>query len=41
MCIRDRLKMPYQQEDIQQNGYALECRINAEDMKRDFAPRCV
>ena len=36
--MAEGLKMPYQQEDIQQNGYALECRINAEDMKRDFAP---
>ncbi len=26
------------QEDIHENGYALECRINAEDMNKDFAP---
>ncbi|MGM9971164.1 MAG: acetyl-CoA carboxylase biotin carboxylase subunit [Anaeroplasmataceae bacterium] len=31
-------KLQYKQEDIHQNGYALECRINAEDITRDFAP---
>ena len=36
--IAEGIKMPYTQKDIQQNGYALECRINAEDMNRDFAP---
>ncbi len=28
----------YRQEDIKFNGYAIECRINAEDPKRNFAP---
>ena len=36
--VAEGLKLPYRQEDIHQNGYALECRINAEDMNRDFAP---
>ena len=36
--VAEGLKLPYKQEDIHQNGYALECRINAEDMNRDFAP---
>ncbi len=31
-------KLQYQQSDIKLNGYALECRINAEDTNRDFAP---
>ena len=28
----------YRQEDIKFNGYAIECRINAEDPKKNFAP---
>ncbi|MCD2255701.1 acetyl-CoA carboxylase biotin carboxylase subunit [Lactobacillus sp. CC-MHH1034] len=31
-------KLPFAQNDIQLNGYALECRINAEDPKRNFMP---
>ena len=31
-------KLSLRQEDIKCNGYAMECRINAEDMERDFAP---
>ncbi|MCO8193952.1 acetyl-CoA carboxylase biotin carboxylase subunit [Anaerofustis sp. NSJ-163] len=31
-------KLTLKQEDIKQNGYALECRINAEDVERNFAP---
>ncbi|RGD73017.1 acetyl-CoA carboxylase biotin carboxylase subunit [Anaerofustis stercorihominis] len=31
-------KLSLKQEDIKCNGYAMECRINAEDMERDFAP---
>lgn len=31
-------RLSIQQSDIVENGYALECRINAEDMNRDFAP---
>ncbi len=30
--------LPYRQEDIKFNGYSIECRINAEDPKRKFAP---
>ncbi|NLU50516.1 MAG: acetyl-CoA carboxylase biotin carboxylase subunit [Syntrophomonadaceae bacterium] len=30
--------LPYTQEDIKINGWALECRINAEDPKLDFRP---
>ncbi len=32
------LKLPYKQEDIKLLGYAIECRINAEDMYNDFIP---
>ena len=32
------LKLPYKQEDIKQLGYALECRITAEDVLNDFRP---
>lgn len=31
-------KLQFKQEDIKLNGYALECRINAEDITKDFAP---
>lgn len=31
--------LPYRQRDIKVNGHAIECRINAEDPERDFAPR--
>jgi acetyl-CoA carboxylase biotin carboxylase subunit len=30
--------LPFKQEDIQQNGVALECRINAEDPDKNFRP---
>ncbi len=32
------LKLPYKQEDITLNGYAIECRITAEDMNNNFSP---
>ena len=32
------LKLPYKQEDIKLLGYALECRITAEDPENDFRP---
>ena len=32
------MKLQFKQEDIKLNGYALECRINAEDIKNDFMP---
>ncbi|MGM9969125.1 MAG: acetyl-CoA carboxylase biotin carboxylase subunit [Anaeroplasma sp.] len=32
------LKLSYKQEDIKLLGCAIECRINAEDMKNDFRP---
>lgn len=31
-------RLPYKQEDIKINGWAIECRINAEDPLNDFAP---
>lgn len=31
-------KLPIQQSDIQLNGWAIECRINAEDAQSNFAP---
>ncbi len=30
--------LPFQQKDLAMNGYAIECRINAEDTFLDFAP---
>ncbi len=32
------LPLSFKQEDIQVNGYAIECRINAEDPKNNFMP---
>ncbi|WOB06708.1 acetyl-CoA carboxylase biotin carboxylase subunit [Piscinibacter gummiphilus] len=31
-------KLPFKQEEIQRNGWAMECRINAEDPFRNFLP---
>ena len=31
-------KLPFEQTDIQRNGWAIECRINAEDPFRNFLP---
>ena len=30
--------IPFKQSDLKMNGYAIECRINAEDTFLDFAP---
>lgn len=40
--IRSAAHLPLKisQEQIQQKHYAMECRINAEDLKHDFAPGC-
>lgn len=31
-------KLPFTQEQVKQTGHCIECRINAEDARRDFAP---
>jgi len=31
-------RLPFKQSDLKMNGYAIECRINAEDTFLDFAP---
>jgi acetyl-CoA carboxylase biotin carboxylase subunit len=36
--IADNQPIPYKQEDVQQNGHAIECRIYAEDADNNFAP---
>ena len=42
--IREQIKVaagepiPFKQNDLKMNGYAIECRINAEDTFLDFAP---
>ena len=36
--IADGEKLPYKQEDIKFNGFAIEGRVNAEDPKHDFLP---
>ncbi len=37
--IASHNKINLKQSDIQQKGYAIECRINAEDIEKDFAPQ--
>lgn len=37
--IASGLPLPYRQEDIHCNGFAIECRINAEDISKDFRPQ--
>ena len=36
--IANGLPIPFKQSDLKMNGYAIECRINAEDTFLDFAP---
>ncbi len=36
--LAEGAKLAYKQEDIKLEGYAIECRINAEDPSNDFAP---
>ncbi|HPD33370.1 MAG TPA: acetyl-CoA carboxylase biotin carboxylase subunit, partial [Candidatus Kapabacteria bacterium] len=36
--IADNQPIPYKQDDIQQNGHAIECRIYAEDADNNFTP---
>jgi len=36
--VANGLPLPFKQEDLQQNGHAIECRIYAEDHKNNFMP---
>ncbi len=36
--LADGGKLPYKQSDISCNGHAIECRINAEDIRNNFRP---
>ena len=36
--IASGMPFPYAQEDLRVTGHAIECRINAEDPKRNYAP---
>lgn len=36
--IAEGMKLSYRQEDIKCLGHAMECRINAENIKMNFAP---
>ncbi len=38
IMVENGRPLPYTQEDIRLNGYAIECRINAEDPSRNFMP---
>ena len=38
LAIASETKIPFAQKDVQINGFAMECRINAEDSLLDFAP---
>ncbi len=38
ILIADGEPLPYKQEELQQNGHAIECRIYAEDHKNNFMP---
>jgi pyruvate carboxylase subunit A len=38
LCIAMGMPLSFKQEDIKHNGWAIECRINAEDPLHNFAP---
>lgn len=38
ICIAAGERLKFQQDDIKINGWAIECRINAEDYEKDFMP---
>jgi propionyl-CoA carboxylase alpha chain len=38
ICVAAGEKLPIAQKDVQRNGWAIECRINAEDPFRSFLP---
>jgi acetyl-CoA carboxylase biotin carboxylase subunit len=38
IMVASGLPMPFKQKDVAVTGHAVECRINAEDPERDFAP---
>lgn len=38
--ISENYPLSFHQQDIKLNGYAMECRINAENLKADFRPSC-
>lgn len=38
--IAEGVELPYKQEDITLSAYAIECRINAENPRKNYAPSC-
>ena len=38
LLVASGQQLPWRQEDIKINGWAIECRINAEDIKNNFMP---
>jgi acetyl-CoA carboxylase biotin carboxylase subunit len=38
LLVASGQQLPWRQEDIKINGWAIECRLNAEDIKNNFMP---